>query len=110
VSSPSTEPTADTERGHLTVRACQRGITAILKSLTLTAWGTKDFYVEDPDGYIVCFGGRLGKDHLRTGDYLYTAPNNKHAVKSDGGCVLLVVVPEAVEILAHTKRASHEGA
>ena len=26
--------------------------------LTPTAWGTKDFYVEDPDGYIVCFGGR----------------------------------------------------
>jgi hypothetical protein len=22
------------------------------------AWGTKDFYVEDPDGYILCFGGR----------------------------------------------------
>ena len=30
----------------------------ILKPLTLTAWGTKDFYVEDPDGYIICFGGR----------------------------------------------------
>lgn len=26
--------------------------------LTPTAWGTKDFYVEDPDGYIICFGGR----------------------------------------------------
>ncbi|HWM94559.1 MAG TPA: hypothetical protein VN493_27645 [Thermoanaerobaculia bacterium] len=22
------------------------------------AWGTKDFYVEDPDGYIIAFGGR----------------------------------------------------
>ena len=30
----------------------------IFKPLTATAWGTKDFYVEDPDGYIVCFGGR----------------------------------------------------
>ena len=28
------------------------------KPLTSTAWGTKDFYVEDPDGYIICFGGR----------------------------------------------------
>jgi quercetin dioxygenase-like cupin family protein len=45
---------------------------------------------------------RLGKDHLRTGDYLYTAPHNKHAVKSDGGCVLLLVVPEEVETLPHT--------
>ena len=33
-----------------------RGVT-ILRPLTATAWGTKDFYVEDPDGYIVCFGG-----------------------------------------------------
>jgi catechol 2,3-dioxygenase-like lactoylglutathione lyase family enzyme len=29
----------------------------ILKPLASTAWGTKDFYVEDPDGYIICFGG-----------------------------------------------------
>jgi hypothetical protein len=21
-------------------------------------WGTKDFYLEDPDGYIICCGGR----------------------------------------------------
>jgi uncharacterized glyoxalase superfamily protein PhnB len=30
----------------------------IIKPLAATAWGTKDFYVEDPDGYIVSFGGR----------------------------------------------------
>jgi len=30
----------------------------ILKPLAPTAWGTKDFYVEDPDGYIISFGGR----------------------------------------------------
>lgn len=29
----------------------------IIKPLTATEWGTKDFYVEDPDGYIICFGG-----------------------------------------------------
>jgi catechol 2,3-dioxygenase-like lactoylglutathione lyase family enzyme len=29
-----------------------------LKPLAPTEWGTKDFYVEDPDGYIICFGGR----------------------------------------------------
>jgi len=33
----------------------------ILKPLTATAWGTKDFYVEDPDGYILSFGGRPAK-------------------------------------------------
>ena len=30
----------------------------ILKPLAATDWGTKDFYVEDPDGYIICFGGQ----------------------------------------------------
>lgn len=30
----------------------------ILKALAATAWGTKDFYIEDPDGYIIAFGGR----------------------------------------------------
>jgi catechol 2,3-dioxygenase-like lactoylglutathione lyase family enzyme len=34
-----------------------RGAT-IIKPLTATAWGTKDFYIEDPDGYIISFGGR----------------------------------------------------
>ena len=33
------------------------GVT-IFKPLAATAWGTKDFYVEDPDGNIVSFGGR----------------------------------------------------
>jgi quercetin dioxygenase-like cupin family protein len=42
---------------------------------------------------------RLGKDQLSAGDYLYTAPNNIHAVHSDGGCVMLVNVPQAVEVL-----------
>ena len=33
------------------------GVT-ILKPLAATEWGTKDFYVEDPDGYVISFGGR----------------------------------------------------
>ena len=37
---------------------CLASGATILKPLTATAWGTKDFYVEDPDGYIICFGGR----------------------------------------------------
>jgi catechol 2,3-dioxygenase-like lactoylglutathione lyase family enzyme len=37
---------------------CIANGTTIFKPLTATAWGTKDFYVEDPDGHIVCFGGR----------------------------------------------------
>jgi len=32
------------------------GVT-VIKPLAPTAWGTKDFYVEDPDGYIISFGG-----------------------------------------------------
>ena len=30
----------------------------ILRPLATTAWGTKDFTIEDPDGYIIAFGGR----------------------------------------------------
>jgi len=37
---------------------CVANGVAILKSLAPTAWGTKDFYIEDPDGHIVSFGGR----------------------------------------------------
>ena len=33
------------------------GVT-IIKPLAPTAWDTKDFYVEDPDGNIISFGGR----------------------------------------------------
>jgi quercetin dioxygenase-like cupin family protein len=46
---------------------------------------------------------RLGKDHLYIGDYLYTSPNGKHAVRSEGGCIVLVNVPEEVEILGSRK-------
>jgi catechol 2,3-dioxygenase-like lactoylglutathione lyase family enzyme len=37
---------------------CVANGATIIKPLLATAWGTKDFYIEDPDGYIVCFGGR----------------------------------------------------
>jgi uncharacterized glyoxalase superfamily protein PhnB len=37
---------------------CVANGVAILKPLTPTAWGTKDFYIEDSDGNIVSFGGR----------------------------------------------------
>src|SRR6186713_2330829 len=37
---------------------CVANDATIHKPLAATAWGTKDFYVEDPDGYIISFGGR----------------------------------------------------
>jgi catechol 2,3-dioxygenase-like lactoylglutathione lyase family enzyme len=37
---------------------CTANGATIIKPLTATPWGTKDFYVEDPDGHIVSFGGR----------------------------------------------------
>ena len=30
----------------------------ILRPLAPTEWGTQDFYLEDPDGYVIAFGGR----------------------------------------------------
>ena len=37
---------------------CVASDVTIIKPLTATAWGTKGFYVEDPDGYIIGFSGR----------------------------------------------------
>jgi RNA polymerase sigma factor (sigma-70 family) len=56
------------ENEHLDASAGVEGIDAfyqqcveagakILKPLAPTPWGTKDFCIEDPDGYIICFGG-----------------------------------------------------
>lgn len=36
---------------------CLANGVAILKPLAATAWGTKDFYIEDPDGNVISFGG-----------------------------------------------------
>ena len=30
----------------------------IIRPLTSTDWGTRDFYIEDPDGYVINFGGK----------------------------------------------------
>jgi catechol 2,3-dioxygenase-like lactoylglutathione lyase family enzyme len=37
---------------------CVANGATILQPLQPTPWGTKDFYVEDPDGYVLCFGGK----------------------------------------------------
>lgn len=42
---------------------------------------------------------KVGKDEMQTGDYLYTAVGNKHRVSTKNGCVLLLKVPEQVEII-----------
>ena len=57
--------------------------------------GGEEIYVLEGDA-------RFGHDLLRAGDYLYTAPDNAHAVHSEGGCILLAVVPEEVEKLKHS--------
>ena len=42
---------------------------------------------------------KFGNKTLHAGDYLHTPPNGKHAVWSKNGCVMLLIVPEEVEIL-----------
>jgi catechol 2,3-dioxygenase-like lactoylglutathione lyase family enzyme len=37
---------------------CVAGGATVIRPLAPTAWGTQDFYVEDPDGYVIAFGGR----------------------------------------------------
>ena len=29
----------------------------VIKPLAATEWGTRDFYIEDPDGHVISFGG-----------------------------------------------------
>lgn len=36
---------------------------------------------------------------LSAGDYLFTPPGFKHGVKSETGCILMLHIPEEVEIL-----------
>ena len=45
-------------RDRSVLRAVRRERRNDSRPLTATAWGTKDFYIEDPDGYIIAFGGR----------------------------------------------------
>jgi quercetin dioxygenase-like cupin family protein len=54
---------------------------------------------------------KVGKDHLYAGDYLYTPPDGIHAVWSENGCVVLVCVPKAVEVLKQprTNNAANPG-
>lgn len=65
---PESERSFRREHEHLDASAGVEGVEAfygqcvaqdvnILKPLGATPWGTKDFYVEDPDGYVICFGG-----------------------------------------------------
>jgi quercetin dioxygenase-like cupin family protein len=42
---------------------------------------------------------QIGGHRLATGDYLYTPPGGKHALSTASGCVILVVLPQPVEIL-----------
>jgi catechol 2,3-dioxygenase-like lactoylglutathione lyase family enzyme len=37
---------------------CVANGATILRPLAPTAWGTKDFYIEDPDSNVISFGGR----------------------------------------------------
>lgn len=41
---------------------CTANGVTIIQPLADTPWGTKDFYVEDPDGNILSFGGRPAAD------------------------------------------------
>jgi anti-sigma factor ChrR (cupin superfamily) len=41
----------------------------------------------------------LGKDHLFAGDYLFTAPDNLHAARTDGGCIVFLKAPLPTEFV-----------
>jgi len=41
---------------------CVANDVTIIKPLTATPWGTRGFYIADPDGYIIGFSGRPATD------------------------------------------------
>ncbi|HJP59817.1 MAG TPA: VOC family protein [Gemmatimonadaceae bacterium] len=45
---------------------CVANGVSILKPLAPTEWGTKDFYIEDPDGNVIAFGGRPSAGESQT--------------------------------------------
>ena len=42
---------------------------------------------------------KIGGERLQQGDYLYAAPDSVHAVWSESGCTLLVMLPKPAEIV-----------
>lgn len=40
---------------------CVANGATILRPLMPTEWGTKDFYIQDPDGNVISFGGRVAQ-------------------------------------------------
>jgi uncharacterized glyoxalase superfamily protein PhnB len=62
------------------------GVT-IIKPLAATAWGTKDFYIEDPDGHIISFGGRPAEGAAVTDDAtLETVANFLNRIDAELAC------------------------
>ena len=56
-SEPPPDKSLDASGASLFRKCVANGVT-IIKPITATEWGTKGFYVEEPDGYIIGFGGR----------------------------------------------------
>jgi quercetin dioxygenase-like cupin family protein len=64
--------------------------------------GTSYPYHNHPAGeeLFVCEGScYVNESKLEKGDYLFTPPNAKHAVRTESGCTILFIVPQEVEIL-----------
>jgi quercetin dioxygenase-like cupin family protein len=45
---------------------------------------------------------KIGTEHLQQGDYLYAGPDSVHALWTESGCTLLVMLPKPVEIVEET--------
>ncbi|MFC6103601.1 cupin domain-containing protein [Olivibacter domesticus] len=79
-------------------KATQRSKTILLK---FEAGASYPYHIH-PGGeeLFVLEGNAIIEGTLLTeGDYLYTPPGFKHAVKTDTGCQILLVIPQEVEIL-----------
>jgi quercetin dioxygenase-like cupin family protein len=57
--------------------------------------------------YVIEGDVKLGKDRLSAGYYLYTPLQGKHAVWSEGGCILLVNLPKDIHQLRLSRLRRH---
>ena len=96
------EPGVDTEGIFVKVlrydEQTERAPTILLKF----APGAKYPYHNHPAGeeiFVIEGSAVIEGTILSPGDYLYTPPGFKHAVISEKGCTLLLVIPEEVQIL-----------
>ena len=99
----STAPWKISSVAGVSVKVLRRdAVTGASTSLVRFEPGTRFPAHNHPAGeeiFVVEGDFQVGPHRLTSGDYLYTAPDEKHAASTEGGCLVIVTLPKPVEIL-----------